>query len=33
MIDTIHQSDQGSSSQGRSSGSMPPPTGKNWRCA
>src|SRR6185369_1910236 len=25
--------DHGSSSQGRSSGAMPPPTGKNWRCA
>src|SRR6185369_10326998 len=24
--------DHGSSSQGRSSGAMPPPTGKNWRC-
>src|SRR5262249_35987174 len=27
------QSDQGSLFQGRSSGAMPPPTGKNWRCA
>src|SRR5262249_49080847 len=27
------QSDQGSLSQGRSSGAIPPPTGKNWRCA
>src|SRR5262249_51748158 len=27
------QSDQGSLSQGRSSGVIPPPTGKNWRCA
>src|SRR5262249_39979080 len=27
------QSDQGPRFHGRSSGSMPPPTGKNWRCA